>query len=71
MKQLLPKAELVTEFNGNYMFFIPNAGFNAAHVYTELEANKARLKIADWGLSQSTLEDVFTVVNSKDAGNNA
>lgn len=69
VKQLLPKSELVTEFNGNYMYFIPNAGFNASHFYTEFEANKARLKISDWGLSQSTLEDVFTVVNSKDGGN--
>jgi hypothetical protein len=44
------------------MYLIPTEGFNASKVYTEFEANKERLKIADWGLSQSTLEDVFTKI---------
>ena len=44
------------------MYLIPTEGFNASNVYTEFEANKDRLKIADWGLSQSTLEDVFTKI---------
>ena len=48
---LLPKAELIQDFNGNFMYLIPTEGFNASHVYTEFEANKQRLKIADWGLS--------------------
>jgi hypothetical protein len=51
VKDLLPKADLIQEFNGNFMYLIPNEGFNASTVYTEFEANKNRLKIADWGLS--------------------
>ena len=61
----------MTDFNGNFMYFIPNGGFNASRFYVDLESNKTRLKISDWGLSQTTLEDVFTVVNAKDGGNNA
>lgn len=62
VKELLPKADLIQDFNGNFMYLIPTEGFNASNVYTEFEANKDRLKIADWGLSQSTLEDVFTKI---------
>lgn len=51
VKELLPKADLIQDFNGNFMYLIPTEGFNASQVYTEFEANKNRLKIADWGLS--------------------
>lgn len=51
VKDLLPKADLIQDFNGNFMYLIPNEGFNASTVYTEFESNKNRLKIADWGLS--------------------
>ena len=62
VKHLLPRAELITDFNGNFMYLIPTAGFNASRVYKEFEQNKRKLKIADWGLSQSTLDDVFTKI---------
>ena len=71
VKELLPKADLIQDFNGNFMYLIPTEGFNASQVYTEFEANKERLKIADWGLSQSTLEDVFTKICEQNGGNNA
>lgn len=71
VSNLLPKADLIQDFNGNFMYLIPNEGFNASQVYTEFEANKGRLKIADWGLSQSTLEDVFTKICEQNGGNNA
>ena len=51
VKELLPKADLIQDFNGNFMYLIPTEGFNASNVYTQFEANKTRLKIADWGLS--------------------
>ena len=71
VSNMLPKAELIQDFNGNFMYLIPNEGFNASYVYTEFEANKEKLKIADWGLSQSTLEDVFTKICEQNGGNNA
>jgi hypothetical protein len=51
VRQLLPKSELIQDFNGNFMYLIPTEGFNASHVYKQFEANKNHLKIADWGLS--------------------
>ena len=30
VKQLAPRADLITEFNGNFMYLIPTQGFNAA-----------------------------------------
>jgi len=30
VKSLLPNAELITDFNGNFMYLIPNEGFNAS-----------------------------------------
>ena len=69
VKQLAPRADLITEFNGNFMYLIPTQGFNAAQFYTKMEANKATLHISDWGLCQSSLEDVFTRIYSNDGGN--
>lgn len=71
VRRLLPRAELITDFNGNFMYLIPTHGFNASRVYQEFEQNKRKLKIADWGLSQSTLEDVFTKICEQNGDNNA
>ena len=34
VRELLPKADLIQDFNGNFMYLIPTEGFNASHVYT-------------------------------------
>jgi len=57
--QILPKATLKSSFNGNFVFLIPLEGLQVSRIFEELEARKAELAIADWGISQSTLEDVF------------
>jgi len=51
VQQLLPYAELISDFNQNFLYLVPNKGFNASYVYREFTINKNRLKIADWGLS--------------------
>ncbi len=33
---------------------------NVHQIFKEIERNKKRLLISDWGFSQCTLEDVFT-----------
>lgn len=60
ISNLLPQAMLLREFNGNFVYQIPTDGFNAEKLFIEMEKNKSRLKISDWGISQCTLEDVFT-----------
>ena len=65
---LIPNADIISEFNGNFSYLIPYEGFNASYVYTQIESNKKKLRIQDWGLSQSTLEDVFTKIVENSSG---
>ncbi len=37
-------------------------GLSISKIFESLEANKEELGISDWGISQSTLEDVFMEV---------
>lgn len=30
---LIPNADMISEFNGNFSYLIPYEGFNASHVY--------------------------------------
>ena len=57
--QLIPCAQLIRETNGNFTYMVKGRGFRPSKVYRSIEANKERLNIADWGLSQTTLENVF------------
>jgi ABC-type multidrug transport system ATPase subunit len=58
--ELISTVLLLQEFNGNFIFQIPIEGFDAERLFTEMEGNKTKLKISDWGISQCSLEDVFT-----------
>jgi len=51
------------------MYLLPTEGFSASEFYRKFEAAKKGLNVADWGLSQSSLEDVFTKIYTNDAGN--
>jgi len=62
---ILPTTRLLREFNGNFVYQIPTENFNAVKLFNEMEKNKDKLKIADWGISQCTLEDVFTRICSE------
>lgn len=43
-------------------------GLEVSKVFSEMESHKEELGISDWGISQSTLEDVFMeVVGSSEA----
>jgi hypothetical protein len=60
IKRELPNAILIREFNGNFVYQIPLEGFKAERFYQTMEKNRQRLRITDWGLSQCSLEDVFS-----------
>jgi hypothetical protein len=60
IKSELPTAILIREFNGNFVYQIPLEGFKAEKFYQTMERNRHRLRITDWGLSQCSLEDVFS-----------
>jgi len=61
VRELIPTAKLARNFQGNFTFEIPvDKSLNVHKIFTEMEKNKQRLLISDWGFSQCTLEDVFT-----------
>lgn len=60
LKKLLPRALLLRNFNSQLVYQVPVEGFSAAEVFGAMESNKANLGITDWGISQCSLEDVFT-----------
>ena len=60
--KILPTSQLLREFNGNFVYQIPIEGFQAEKLFNEMEKHKEDLKIADWGISQCSLEDVFTKI---------
>lgn len=41
---------------------VPLKGLKISKIFESLEVHKTELGISDWGLSQSTLEDVFMEV---------
>lgn len=50
---------MIREFNGSFVYQVPLEGFNPERFFIEMEKNRARLRITDWGISQCSLEDVF------------
>jgi ABC-type multidrug transport system ATPase subunit len=55
----LAQARLVTEFNGSLAYQVPRTSCKVSEIFKLLEEHKEELGIADWGISQSSLEDVF------------
>lgn len=58
--KLLPNSLQLRMFNGQFVYQVPIGDFNAQKLFTEIEGNKKNLFITDWGISQCSLEDVFT-----------
>ena len=44
---------------------MPNDGLIISKIFEEMEANKEKLFISDWGISQTSLEDVFLKIVEK------
>lgn len=66
LKKILPKSNLVQEFNGNFIYQVPLENLVVSELFQQIEQVKERFQISgmsnievDWGISQATLEDVF------------
>ena len=59
IEDFLPHANLVTDFNGSLIYLVPLEGTLVSDIFSAMEENKESLGIADWGISQASLEDVF------------
>lgn len=59
--------ELVNRVNGNLDFIIKNKEIKISEIFNMVEQNKEALVIQEWGINQSSLEDVFVnIVTKKD-----
>jgi len=60
------QGSLLSSINRTKKFLLPKiAGSTISNIFKQMETNKAKLEIREWGLTLSTLEDVFinTVTN--------
>ena len=65
VQDLLPAARYLTDISrgSNHHFEVARDDVDLGVVFREMEENKQRIGVADWGLSQTTLEDVFLAIN--------
>ena len=60
MRQTFPAAKPMMEpINGSYTFEIPRQNVDLSSVFREVESARDRLQIEDWGITETTLEEVF------------
>ena len=55
---LMPGAAVRDSINGVVTFDVPKANVVMSRLFEQMEGNKERLHIKDWGLSHTTLEEV-------------
>ena len=58
-KQLMPRLVLKDAINGVRTYELPQEGSDIAKIFSQLEARKAELHIKHWGISHTSLEEVF------------
>jgi ATP-binding cassette subfamily A (ABC1) protein 3 len=59
VQQSFPGAVLMEEHQGSVTYQLPSGGLSWSAVFRQLEANKERLGIIDYSVSQTTLDQVF------------
>jgi len=60
---LCPHARKLNELAGAFNFELPREGTELSEIFEGLESRKEDLGIIDWGISNTTLEEVFLKVN--------
>jgi ABC-type multidrug transport system ATPase subunit len=65
VKQLLPSATLLNTLNGTQQFEVPRAGIKLSKVFKQINQNTDKYNIIDWGISNTTLEEVFLYITDK------
>ncbi|ELR11324.1 ABC transporter A family protein [Acanthamoeba castellanii str. Neff] len=75
VRELLPSASLVEKFAGNATYQIPSTNLVISELFEVMEEKKDEadilfqpLLITDWGISQTSLEDVFLTIVRNDEG---
>lgn len=68
VRELLPSASLVEKFAGNATYQIPSTNLVISELFEVMEEKKDEAGITDWGISQTSLEDVFLTIVRNDEG---
>jgi len=71
VKEILPGSSLAESFPGNFSYSIPSKDLVMSTLISNLLSNKDKVGIKDWGISQTTLEDVFLNIVKHDEGTHA
>ena len=56
---------MVNSINGSYTYELPRNDVDLANLFETMETNANRLKINDWGITETTLEEVFFKATSE------
>jgi ABC-type multidrug transport system ATPase subunit len=71
LKKLSPNARLLNSLGGTNNFEAPSADIDLATLFDTIETNKEALGISHWGVSNTTLEEVFLKVTSDEVQDEA
>jgi len=66
VENLLPNATMLNSLGGVINWRVPKDGVVVSQVFAEMESNKQRLRIDDWGICNTTLEEVFHSIVADD-----
>jgi len=59
IEELLPEARLIENYAGSCTYQVPNRNLKISELLEVLESKKDEFAIIDWGINQTSLEDVF------------
>eukprot|EP00762_Andalucia_godoyi_P004673 ANDGO_03522.mRNA.1 ABC transporter A family member 7 len=59
MKEIAPTSQIVSQFAGTATFEVPRKDILLSNLFAEMESRKETSGVKDWGVSNTSLEDVF------------
>eukprot|EP01117_Protostelium_nocturnum_P005730 TRINITY_DN2068_c0_g1_i1.p1 TRINITY_DN2068_c0_g1~~TRINITY_DN2068_c0_g1_i1.p1 ORF type:complete len:1746 (+),score=587.77 TRINITY_DN2068_c0_g1_i1:107-5344(+) len=66
LMNLIPQAVLLNELAGTRNYEVPKESISLETVFREMETHKEELKITDWAITNTTLEEVFLKISMGD-----
>jgi len=66
VEKLLPTATLMENFAGNCIYQVKRTDLTVSDLFEQMESNRESVGFEDWGVTQTTLEDVFVRIARRD-----
>jgi ATP-binding cassette subfamily A (ABC1) protein 3 len=67
VEEAIPGALLISSFAGSRTYKVQRSAVSIANVWAKMEARPASAGILDWGVRQTSLEEVFLKIATEDA----